>query len=62
VLNWPEDFVQLPPIARKIVNSRCLTAREASVRQTAEGIRISVLPADRQAPDSIVVLELDGPV
>jgi len=62
VLDWPEDFVQLPPMARKIVNSRGLTAREATVRQNAEGIRISVPPADRQAPDSIVVLELDGPV
>ena len=62
VLDWLEDFVQLPPLARKILSSRSLTAREATVQQTPEGVRISVAPADRQAPDSIVVLELDGPV
>ena len=62
VIDWPEDFVQLPPLARRILSSRSLTAREATVQQTPEGVRISVPPADRQAPDSIVVLELDGPV
>jgi hypothetical protein len=62
VIDWIEDYVQLPPIARKIVGSRSLTAREATVRQTPEGVRISVPPEDRQAPDSIVALELDGPV
>jgi alpha-L-fucosidase len=56
------DAVKLPPIARKIVASSTLTGGTPTVKQTEEGIEVSVPAADRQEIDSIVVLKLDGPV
>jgi alpha-L-fucosidase len=61
VLKWPGESVQLPAIAKKIVSSSVLTGGKASVAQTAEGVTIRVGAADRQALDTIVALELDGP-
>jgi alpha-L-fucosidase len=61
VLNWTEDVVVLPPLQRKIVSSRALTASRVEVDETSQGVRISVPPQDRQAIDTIVELELDGP-
>ncbi len=61
VLGWPEDVLKLPPLPAKVVGSRVLTGGEAVVRQTAEGIEISVPKADRREIDTVVVLELDRP-
>ena len=61
VLRWPDDVLRLPAIPRKIVRSSVLTGGEASVRQTAAGIEVSVPVAQRHPIDTIVRLELDGP-
>ncbi|MEI6218592.1 MAG: alpha-L-fucosidase, partial [bacterium] len=60
VLDWTEDEILLPPIKQKIRKSYALTCRSANVRVSKEGIRISVPAKDRQMPDTIVVLEIDG--
>ncbi len=60
VLSWPGEKLVLPPIGRKITGSRLLTGGQVSLRQTANGINISVPEADRQEIDTIVVLTLDG--
>lgn len=61
IVDWPESVLELPPINRRIVSSRSLTASRASVEQTPQGIRVSVPPEGRQEMDTIVLLELDGP-
>ncbi|MCY3020326.1 MAG: alpha-L-fucosidase [Planctomycetota bacterium] len=61
VLNWQGDSVTLPAIQKKIVSSSLLTGGAAQVKQSDEGIEISVPQADRPEIDTIVVLNLDGP-
>jgi len=60
VLNWPEDTITLPPLPRKVVSSAVLTGGAAEVKQTEEGIAVSVTPEHRQELDTIVALTLDG--
>jgi hypothetical protein len=60
IVDWPESVLELPPIDRKIVSSRCLTAAKATVEQTPKQIRVSVPPGARQEIDTVVILELDG--
>ncbi len=59
ILDWPEDEIVLPPINHDIKASRALTCRSAHVKVGRDGIRIRVSQKDRQAPDTIVVLETD---
>jgi hypothetical protein len=61
ILRWPADRITLPAIPRKIVQTRLLTGGTATVRQTDAGIEVSVPAAQRDACDTIVELELDGP-
>jgi alpha-L-fucosidase len=61
ILKWPEDSIRLPAIGRKVVSSSALTGGAAQVRQSDEGIEISVPAADRNDIDTIVALTLDGP-
>ena len=61
ILRWPADTVRLPPIMKKIVGHSVLTGGEAEVKQTADGITVSVPAAQRDALETIVKLELDGP-
>ncbi len=61
VLNWPGERLVLPPITVKILGSSLLTGGEVAVDQSDKGVTITVPGPDRQAIDTIVVLELDGP-
>ncbi|MGD0782425.1 MAG: alpha-L-fucosidase [Candidatus Aminicenantales bacterium] len=61
VFQWTDDPLRLPAIRAKVVASRVLTGGRAAVRQTEKGIEIAVSEKDRQAADTVVVLELDGP-
>ena len=61
ILQWEGETITLPAIDRKVLSSSVLTGGKAGVRQTAEGIEISVAPADRQELDTLVALTLDGP-
>jgi len=58
VLHWPEGDLLLPPLHRRVKTARVLPGGPAAIRQTDEGLRISVALADRQEPDTIVALEL----
>ena len=53
--------LKLPAIQKRIVSSRVLTGGTATVKQTAEGIEVSVPEESRQEIDTIVALTLDGP-
>jgi alpha-L-fucosidase len=61
VLAWPGQGVTLPPIPKKIIANSLLTGGTAAVKQTDEGIAISVPPGDRRELDTIIALKLDGP-
>jgi alpha-L-fucosidase len=61
VLNWQEDTLILPPIPKKIIARSVLTGGTATVKQTSEGVEISVPRSYRQELDTIIVLELNGP-
>ncbi|MBZ5594323.1 MAG: alpha-L-fucosidase [Acidobacteriia bacterium] len=62
VIDWVDDTIELTPIPGKIVAARSLTGREIKVEKTAIGIRLTVPPEDRQAVDTIVLLETDQQV
>ena len=62
ILRWPSDTISLPAIERKIVRHSLLAGGSATVKQSAAGIEVSVPAARRHAVDTIVKLELDGPV
>jgi alpha-L-fucosidase len=57
VFQWPEGDLRLPPIPGRVISARVLPGGTARVRQTAESLTISVAPADRVKPDTIVILE-----
>ena len=61
ILRWPSPSITLPPIPRKILRHSLLSGGDASVQQTASGIQVTVPPERRQAVDTIVKLDLDGP-
>ncbi len=61
VLNWTNHGVTLPPVPKRIVAGSLLTGGRVTVNQTDESIEITVPPEDRQALDTIIVLQLDGP-
>jgi alpha-L-fucosidase len=61
VLRWPTDAIRLPPLARRIVDRSVLTGGRAEVTQTPAAVTVSVPLARRDAIDTIVKLELDGP-
>lgn len=58
---WPEETLTLPPLPAKITKSSVLTGGTATVKQSKDGVKISVPKADRQPIDTIVALELDKP-
>jgi alpha-L-fucosidase len=61
IFNWQGESIKLPAISKKIVADSVLTGGTAVVKQTKEGIEISVPKDRRRDIDTIVVLELDGP-
>lgn len=63
ILDWQDDgVVSLPAVEKKIISSSLLTGGTVAVNQTDQGIEISVPKNYHQEIDTIVVLELDGPV
>jgi len=50
----------LPPIRRKVVGSRLMNGGALGVKQSDQGLTVSIDKYDLQPTDTIVVLELDG--
>ncbi len=61
ILEWPDDAVALPPLGKNVVASWLVTGGQVRVRQSEQGILLTVPPEYRREPDTIVGLELDGP-
>lgn len=62
VLDWEEDEIILPQIPENVISGRGLTCDSAEVTVAEDSVRIRVAPEDRQAPDTIIVLETERPV
>ena len=61
ILKWLGDTVTLPAINKKVLSGSALTGGKAEVKQSDDGVEISVPAGDRQEIDTIVALKLDGP-
>jgi alpha-L-fucosidase len=61
VLRWDGDAITLSGLGRRIVKSGVLTGGTVDVRQVGNTLTVSVPAAGRQAVDTLVKLELDGP-
>lgn len=59
ILAWPEPVLTLPALPAKVVASRALGGGRASVKQTDDGIEVTVPESDRHEIDTVVALELD---
>jgi alpha-L-fucosidase len=62
ILRWDADRLVLPPLPRKVIASTVLTGGAVKVGQTAGALTVEVPAAERQSLDTLVRLELDGPV
>lgn len=62
VFRWDEKSLDLPPIGTRVVSASLLTGGKVRVSQDRQGTRIRVREKHRRPIDTIVVLELDGPV
>jgi alpha-L-fucosidase len=60
VLRWPEGGLRLPPLPERVSAARVLSGGSAELEQADDGLRISVAPADRTDPDTVVVLTVAG--
>jgi alpha-L-fucosidase len=60
ILRWTGDSITLHNLPRKITGSSLLTGGKVEVKQTEQGVVITVPASDRQAVDTLVKLELDG--
>ena len=60
ILRWTGDSVTLHNIPRKITGSSLLTGGKVEVKQTEQGVVITVPARARQKIDTLVKLELDG--
>jgi len=60
ILRWTGDSITLRNIPRKITGSSLLTGGKVEVKQTEQGVVITVPAGDRQKIDTLVKLELEG--
>ncbi len=60
VLRWDADRLVLPPLPCKVIGSALLMGGTVRVEQSATALTIAVAPADRQALDTLVRLNLDA--
>ncbi len=58
ILAWPTETLLLPPLPQPIIGSQTLNGGQVVVKQSDQGIEISVPQADRMPVDTIVRLEL----
>lgn len=62
VTSWPGGGpLQLPAIAAKVQSAKALTGGTAQFKQSEGGIEITLPASDRDAVDTIIQLDLDGP-
>ncbi|MEO7716678.1 MAG: alpha-L-fucosidase [Capsulimonas sp.] len=60
VLGWTGDSVTLPVMPKAITGSRVLGGGSVQVRQTPEGVTITVPTGNHDASDTVIALQLNG--
>ena len=61
VLKWTQDKLVLPAIPARVQRATALTGGAVKVAQGGQGIELTLPAARRDAIDTIIALELDGP-
>ena len=61
VFAWPGESFILPPIERKVLRASLLTGAKVGLKQTEEGIEVTVPARYHHEIDTVVELALDGP-
>jgi alpha-L-fucosidase len=59
--NWHGPRFALPAISRRILRASLVTGGNVEVKQSRDGVRVTVAEQYQQDIDTIVALELDGP-
>ncbi len=62
VIDWPEDMIAIPAMPQRILRVRSLTSNEVILEKPNGELFVRVPPADRQAIDTIIEIELESPV
>jgi hypothetical protein len=62
VLEWPGEQLQLPSLPKKIVAASVLTGGQVRVKQDGQDLLITLPAAQRDKIDTIIKLELEGPI
>ena len=62
VLDWPGEQLKLPALPKKIVAASVLTGGQVSIKEDGHDLLISLSPAQRDKVDTIIKLELQGPI
>ncbi|GJJ04417.1 hypothetical protein RugamoR64_49550 [Duganella rhizosphaerae] len=61
VLQWPGDTLKLPALPARITGATLLAGGAVRYSQSGSGIELSVPPGARDAMDTVIALQLDGP-
>jgi alpha-L-fucosidase len=62
ILNWPDKKLILPKLAKNVQRYYLLSGEKVIVNQTASEMEVDVPKESRDPMDTILALELDGPV
>jgi alpha-L-fucosidase len=62
VIDWPEDTITIPSLPQRIQRVRSLTSNEVILEKPNGELFIRVPDTDRQTYDTVIEIELDGPV
>lgn len=61
VLKWPQDKLVLPAIPARVLRATALTGGAVRLAQGGQGVELTLAAGQRDAIDTIIALELDGP-
>ncbi len=59
LLNWNGGEMRFPPLAAKVLRSRCLTGGDIDVQQSPEGLSVKARSLGAMPVDTVVKLDLD---
>jgi alpha-L-fucosidase len=62
IFNWKDGACTLPKLSAKVLKATALTGGEVSCLQSEQGIELKLEKVDPDSIDTIIALELDGPV
>jgi alpha-L-fucosidase len=58
ILDWPDETLTLPPLQQKILSNQILGGGQATIKQSEQGIEISIPQEERSPVNTVVRLEV----